>query len=136
MMEGLEDLKQWVAAGGSAGAVFGAVFFALRWFVNWIAERHDKRQASLDAEHAELDQSWKSYRLVLERELGTIKRELNAVRFAFQRVSAALIEVDPTNPAIAEAAHIMAIAFPADFSLDVARAEAALNGHAKEGGKL
>lgn len=102
-------------------------FFALRWLLDWIARRIDKRQAQLDVEHAALDMSWKEYRLQLERRIANIERQNMAFRLGFQHVSAALIRVDPQNPALTIAEKIMAQAFPDDFSIGAARAGSAVD---------
>jgi len=125
MSDGLttDGLKSVATFGGG----FGAAFFALRWMVDWIAKRFDKRQAQLDAEHAALDMSWKDYRLQLERRIAAIERQNQAFHRSFQHVSAALIRIDPQNPALTIAEKIMAQAFPDDFTLGAAMAGAAVD---------
>jgi hypothetical protein len=92
----IDELK----TAGVFGGAFGGAFYALRWLLDWIAKRLDKRQAQLDAQQAALDMSWRDYRLQLERRIATIERQNQAFRLGFQHVSAALIRIDPQNPAL------------------------------------
>lgn len=112
-----------VAFGGS----IGAGYYAVRWMVVFIAQRHDRRQAQLDAEHSALDGSWKGYRLTLEQRVARLEVQNNAFRLAFQHVSAALIRSDPTNPALALAEQQLARAFPLDMTMAADRATAAVD---------
>lgn len=117
------ELKEAVAAGGG----FAGVFLVGRWLINWMSLRIDKRQAQLDAEDAALNMSWKEYRLHLERRMHRVEVHSEAYRLAFQHVSGALIRHDPQDPALAIAAHILAKAFPTDFTLATAMAAGALD---------
>ncbi|QNQ09238.1 hypothetical protein [Sphingomonas alpina] len=122
-MSGLDEIK----AAASFGGGLGVTLYFLRWLVNWITGRLDKRAAQLDAEHASLDGSWKGYRLTLEQRVARLEGQNRALSVCFQHVSAALIRIDPANPALQRAEQIMAAAFPMDFSLAVQRAGAALD---------
>jgi ABC-type phosphate transport system auxiliary subunit len=119
----IDELK----TAGVFGGAFGGAFYALRWLLDWIAKRLDKRQAQLDAQEAALDMSWRDYRLQLERRIATIERQNTAFRLGFQHVSAALIRIDPQNPALSLAEKIMAQAFPDDFSIGAAMAGSAID---------
>jgi len=118
----------------AAGTGVGGGFFALRWLIQWLTGRLDKRQAQLDAEHDALDMSWKDYRLLLERDrqdlratMGKIEAQNRALRTAFEHVTGALIRIDPKNEALVIADRILSSAFPADFSVGLAMAAAALD---------
>lgn len=119
----IDELKTVAVGGGS----FGGVFFALRWLVNWVTKRLDRRQERLDAEHNALDMGWKEYRLHTEKRLAAVEKQNRALHLAFQHVSAALIRVEPQNPALTVAERIMAAAFPDDFSLAAAMAAGAID---------
>ena len=118
----------------AAGTGVGGGFFAFRWLIQWLTGRLDKRQAQLDAEHDALDMSWKDYRLLLERDrqdlratMGKIEAQNRALRTAFEHVTGALIRIDPKNEALVIADRILSSAFPADFSVGLAMAAAALD---------
>ncbi|PHQ63171.1 MAG: hypothetical protein COC10_07655 [Sphingobium sp.] len=55
-------------AAGAAGAGGGLYF--VRWLILWITGITERRAVANDAQRAELDQSWKAYRTVLEERLG------------------------------------------------------------------
>lgn len=59
------DVAQ-VAAGGFS---VGGGLYAVRWLILWLTGRADRVAAVNDQQRAELDQSWKSYRLMLEARL-------------------------------------------------------------------
>lgn len=59
------DVAQ-VAAGGFS---LGGGLYMMRWLILWLTGRADRASADNDKQRAELDQSWKSYRLVLEARL-------------------------------------------------------------------
>ncbi|WP_257554153.1 hypothetical protein [Sphingobium sp. CFD-2] len=59
------DVAQ-VAAGGFS---VGGGLYAVRWLILWLTGRADRVAASNDQQRAELDHSWKSYRLTLEARL-------------------------------------------------------------------
>jgi hypothetical protein len=59
------DVAQ-VAAGGLS--VGGGLYMA-RWLILWLTGRADRVAVANDQQRAELDQSWKGYRLVLEARL-------------------------------------------------------------------
>lgn len=130
----LDQLKALAGIGGGATASF----FILRWIeraVRWFSERHDKRQAQLDSEHAALDMSWKDYRLLLERDrvdlrgrVEAMEKQNRALRLSFEHVTGALIRHDPQDPALTIAERLMARAFPDDFTTLTAMAGAALDG--------
>lgn len=61
----IDDVAQ-VAAGGVS---FGGGLYMARWLILWLTGRADRAAAANDAQRAELDHSWKSYRLVLEGRL-------------------------------------------------------------------
>lgn len=129
----LDQVKALAGFGGGATASF----FILRWIeraVRWVSERHDKRQAQLDSEHAALDMSWKDYRLLLERDrldlrvrVEAMEKQGRALRLSFEHVTAALIRHDPQDPALTIAERLMARAFPDDFTTLTAMAGAALD---------
>lgn len=61
-------------AGDAAQAVVGGFslgggLYAVRWLILWLTGRADRAAVANDQQRAELDQSWKSYRLVLEARL-------------------------------------------------------------------
>ncbi len=119
----LDELKTVAVGGGS----FGGGFFALKWLVTWVTRRLDRRQERLDAEHNALDMGWKEYRLHTEKRLAAVEKQNRALYLAFQHVSAALIRVEPQNPALVIADRIMATAFPDDFTLSAAMAAGAID---------
>jgi hypothetical protein len=55
-----------VATGGLS---IGGGLYGMRWLILWLTGRADRRELVVEAERAELDQGWKSYRLVLEARL-------------------------------------------------------------------
>jgi hypothetical protein len=55
-----------VAAGGLS---LGGGLYGMRWLILWLTGRADRVAAVNDQQRAELDQSWKSYRLTLEARL-------------------------------------------------------------------
>ena len=59
------DVAQ-VAAGGFS---VGGGLYAVRWLILWLTGRADRVAAVNDQQRAELDQSWKAYRLTLEDRL-------------------------------------------------------------------
>jgi len=59
------DVAQ-VAAGGFS---VGSGIYMARWLIIWLTGRADRVATVNDQQRAELDQSWKSYRLVLEARL-------------------------------------------------------------------
>lgn len=61
----VNDVAQ-VAAGGLS---VGGGLYGMRWLILWMTGRADRREKVVEAERAELDQGWKSYRLVLEARL-------------------------------------------------------------------
>lgn len=118
----------------ATGTGVGGGFFALRWLVLWLTGRLDKRQALLDAQDERVDREWQTIReelkaknAALDQRLDQIEQQNNALRFAFQHVAGALVRIDPKNEALIIADRILAAAFPADFSLGVAMAGAALD---------
>lgn len=120
-----------VAAGGAG---FGGAFAAFWWLINWFTGRADKRQAVLDAQEEKVDQDWRAIREELHaanaatnRKLAAIEKQNEALRFAFHHVAGALIRIDPKNPALVQAEQLLAQAFPIDFGMLAARAEAALD---------
>lgn len=116
-----------IASAASFGSGFGAVFFALRWVVMWASGRADRRQDRLDAEDARLNGEWREIRNEMKGRMATIERQSAALRFAFHHVSAALMQLDPQNPALLRAEQALAVAFPLDFSLVTEMAGAALD---------
>lgn len=111
----------------TTGGSVGGGFYAARWFVIWLTARHDKKAADLAAEHSELDQSWKKYRITLEQKIGKLEQEIAGVRYSFLRVSHALAAVDPDNPALAETDALMRVIFPPPYSLEADRSSHELN---------
>lgn len=109
------------------GATAGGGYAGLRWLLTWFTARYDRRQALLDTEHDALNMSWKDYRILLETRIASVERQNRALRMSFEHVAGALIRADPGNRALAIAEGIMAKAFPDEFGLGVARAEAAVN---------
>jgi len=59
------DVAQ-VAAGGFS---LGTGLYIARWLLNWLTGRADRIATANDQQRAELDQSWKGYRLTLEARL-------------------------------------------------------------------
>lgn len=59
------DVAQ-VAAGGFS---LGGGLYMARWLILWLTGRADRAADVNDQQRAELDQSWKGYRLVLEARL-------------------------------------------------------------------
>lgn len=129
----MNPVVEWMGGAAVMGGTGGVAFFAFKWAVDWLTRRHDARQARLDAQDERLDQGWKAYRETLERKLGEHERQIAALRYAFDVVSRGLIEVRPDHPALAEAAQLMRVAFPVDFSLDTALAEVTLRRQGREG---
>ncbi|NIJ18482.1 hypothetical protein FHS95_000151 [Sphingomonas naasensis] len=110
----------------ATGSGVGGGFFALRWLVQWLTGRLDKRQALLDAQDERVDREWQKIREKVEARLDKVELQNEALRFAFHHVAAALIKVDPTNPALAQAEQMLSAAFPLDLRLMTDRAEIAL----------
>lgn len=128
MSDVLDNAVQ-VAAGG-AGA--GGGFFALRWLVNWFTGRLERREELLDKQDERVDREWQKLREELKADneamklrLAEIGRQNEAIRFAFHHVAAALIKVDPKNPALIQAEQMLAKAFPVDFGMMLDRIDAA-----------
>lgn len=111
-------------ASGAAGA--GGGFFALRWLIGWLTGRMDRRQTLLDAQDERVDREWQKIRERVETRLDKVEQQNEALRFAFHHVAGALIRIDPQNPALAQAEQMLAQAFPIDFTILTAQAEAAL----------
>ncbi|RYG90104.1 MAG: hypothetical protein EON59_00555 [Alphaproteobacteria bacterium] len=123
-----------VATAAGAGGGIGAVLLAGRYLINWFTGRIDRRQEALDAQDSKIDLEWQQLReelkaanLEMKRRVDQIEQQNNALRYAFQHVAGALVKVDPTNPALARAEHVLAQAFPLDLSFMVDRAELALD---------
>ncbi|MBY8826129.1 hypothetical protein [Sphingomonas colocasiae] len=126
---GIVDNAVQIAAGG-AGA--GGGFYAIRWFFQWITGRLDRRQDLLDAQDQRVDREWQAIREELKADndrmkarLEAISRQNEAIRFAFHHVAAALIRIDPKNPALIQAEQMLAKAFPVDFGMMLDRIDAA-----------
>ena len=122
-----------VLSAGSAGAGIGTAFLIGRWVITWLTARFDRRQAVLDAQDGQIDQEWSALREELKRDkaemkkhLTRIERQSEALRFSFHHVAAALMKVDPHNPALAQAEQLLAQAFPLDLRFATDRAEIAL----------
>lgn len=138
MSDGLIDNAVQVAAGG-AGA--GGSFFALRWLVQWFTGRLERREQLLDKQDERVDREWQKLREELKTDNDAMKQRLEQIakqneiiRFAFHHVTAALIRVDPRNPALTQVETLLAQAYPIDFNMLVTRAESALD--ANERAKL
>lgn len=63
-----------VAAGGLGAG--GGLYF-VRWLILWLGGVTERRAAANDAQRAELDQSWKGYRLTLEDRLGKYEQRID-----------------------------------------------------------
>lgn len=120
-------------SGASAGGGIGAVLLGGRWLINWITGRHDRRQDALDAQDSKIDLEWQKLREEMKADNAKTKQRLDAIdaqnqvlRLAVQHAVAALVKVDPDNPALARIEHMLAQAFPLDLSFAVDRAEIAL----------
>jgi hypothetical protein len=116
----LDDAVTAVIGGGSTGGVF----FALRRAWLQFTGRTDRKQALIDAQEAKVDREWETIRENLKKErqqdkerLDRIERQNEALRFAFHHVAAALIRIDPQNPVLSQAEHMLSTAFPIDFRL-------------------
>jgi len=123
-----------VLSAGSAGAGIGTAFFLGRWIITWFTARFDRRQAVLDAQDGQIDQEWSELREELKRDkaemkkhLTRIERQNEALRFSFHHVAAALMKVDPLNPALALAEQLLTQAFPLDLRFTAERAAFALD---------
>lgn len=86
----IEKFEQTLAFGGSAGAVL----FALRWLATFVAGRVDRRQAAVDAEHAQLDQGWERYRHNLEQRVQTAEAKLQTYDEKFKQAGVAMAELE------------------------------------------
>ncbi|MFZ2996296.1 hypothetical protein [Sphingobium sp.] len=126
----IDDAVQAAAGGGT----MGAVFFFLRWTWMQVTGRADRKQMLIDAQEAKVDREWETIREELKAErqadklrVDRIERQNQALRFAFHHVAAALIRIDPQNPAITQAEQMLATAFPVDFRLLAEQAESAIS---------
>lgn len=125
----IDDVAQ-VAAGGVS---FGGGLYMARWLILWLTGRADRKQALIDEQEAKVDREWATMREELKAErqadklrLDRIEKQNQALRFAFHHVAAALIRIDPQNPALSQAEQMLSQAFPLDFSLIAERAAAAV----------
>ncbi|MDF0540773.1 hypothetical protein PX699_00325 [Sphingobium sp. H39-3-25] len=132
-----EDAVQ-VAAGATG---LGGGLYGLRWLINWLTQWSERRAARLDVQEERADQQWKEIRETIRRQLADAQSRLEkveqqnmAMRRAFNHLAAALIRIDPQHRALAEADRILALAFPDDFEIAAARAEAALDRAQQAGG--
>lgn len=123
-----------VAQAAAGGASLGGGFFLLRWLITAITGRMDRKQADLDAQDARLDAEWRAIREELKAKIAKMEaaqevqaRQNEALRFAFHHVAAALIKVDPGNPALANAEQRLNQAFPVDFDILAQQAADALD---------
>jgi hypothetical protein len=124
---GSEKIAEGVAQAAGGGLGVGGGIWFVRWFILWLSARHDSKQAALDAQDERIDQEWKKIREELKAEVGAIRRQNEALRFAFHHVAGALIRLDPRNPALIQAEQLLAQAFPIDLQMVADRAAAALD---------
>jgi len=103
----------------------------MRWIIGWLTARHDRRESNLERQEGSIDEQWRALREELNRDRAEVRREAAAIksrvaamerqnealRYAFHHVAGALIRLDPTNPALAQAEQMLARAFPLDFTL-------------------
>jgi hypothetical protein len=133
----IEDAVQ-VAAGATG---LGGGLYGLRWLINWLTQWSERRAARLDVQEERADQEWKAIREEIMRQLAgalgrvdKVEQQNMGLRRAFNHVAAALIRIDPQHRALAEADRILALAFPDDFEIPAARAEAAIDRAQRAGG--
>ena len=63
------SLAEGVAKVAAGGVGAGGGLYFVRWLILWLGGVTERRAAANDVQRAELDQSWKGYRLTLEARL-------------------------------------------------------------------
>lgn len=101
----------------SGSGVLGIVALLIRQWGPWRKQASDERESDFKRLRDDI--------VRLENRLDTTERQNRALRMAFEHAVGALIRTDPANPALKIIDRIMAEAFPTDFSMPIARIDAA-----------
>lgn len=126
----VDDAVQVATAAAAGGGSLAIVWKMIGWLTQW----SERKAARLDAQEERADREWRQIREDIKDQLKTalariekMETQNTALRRAFNHVAGALIRIDPRHPALQQADQIMGTAFPLDFELSTARAEAALD---------
>lgn len=119
-----------VSAGEAGGVVAGAVsiLFGIgkgaKWLMHFRERQAEGRARKLQIWHDELDKRERAleekqseYWTRIEYELRLVRTQNSALRMAFELVAAPLRQLDPHNPALAQAEQLLHAAFPLDPSV-------------------
>lgn len=111
-----------VAAGGLGAG--GGLYF-VRWLILWLGGVTERRAAANDVQRAELDQSWKGYRLTLEARLeksderiDRLEREVEECHSSKRETEAQLARLQAYVDGEGQARHLGAVVAAHDRMID------------------